>query len=302
MNNRQFLKTLTVSVLVHIALLLATIVLPKFYHPIKHEIIEVNYTGTSPTQMKVPEKVRQVVDQDEKPANDEIDEKAKFLSAHNQVVQKQTVATNHGEFKNRKQMSSLQGNGGRPLKLQDLTPKMDFGKMVERKQEQERELEKTLTENALKVAQQQKPAPFQNSRPGSPGADISQTSDHVENVDKGNETLLTTREFVYYSFYARIRRQLNQHWGGKVKEKLTKLLKEGRSIASTDDKVTKLLITLNRKGQLVKVQVLSNSGIRDLDDAAIEAFKEAAPFPNPPPGIVGADGTIQIRWDFVLEA
>ena len=50
------------------------------------------------------------------------------------------------------------------------------------------------------------------------------------------------------------------------------------------------------------VQVLNDSGIRDLDDAAVEAFKEAAPFPNPPEGIVESDGTIKIRWDFILEA
>jgi protein TonB len=40
----------------------------------------------------------------------------------------------------------------------------------------------------------------------------------------------------------------------------------------------------------------------DLDSAAVEAFRQAAPFPNPPKGMVEADGTIKIRWDFVLEA
>jgi protein TonB len=50
------------------------------------------------------------------------------------------------------------------------------------------------------------------------------------------------------------------------------------------------------------VQVVSDSGVRDLDQAAVEAFQEAAPFPNPPSGIVDSDGTIKIRWDFILEA
>jgi len=53
---------------------------------------------------------------------------------------------------------------------------------------------------------------------------------------------------------------------------------------------------------LIKVQVIGRSGIQDLDDAAVEAFKAAAPFPNPPKGIVDEDGTIRIRWDFILEA
>ena len=42
--------------------------------------------------------------------------------------------------------------------------------------------------------------------------------------------------------------------------------------------------------------------VKKVITAAIEAFKEAAPFPNPPAGIVESDGTIKIRWDFVLEA
>jgi protein TonB len=76
----------------------------------------------------------------------------------------------------------------------------------------------------------------------------------------------------------------------------------GRHLASDEEKITRLIITLDINGKLIKVQVLGPSGITDLDDAAIEAFQAAAPFPNPPKGIVEADGTIKIRWDFVLEA
>lgn len=80
------------------------------------------------------------------------------------------------------------------------------------------------------------------------------------------------------------------------------MFRKGRSIASDQDRITKLLIYLNPNGVLVKVQVLSDSGVRDLDEAAIEAFKSAAPFPNPPRGIVDTDGTVKIRWDFILES
>jgi protein TonB len=61
------------------------------------------------------------------------------------------------------------------------------------------------------------------------------------------------------------------------------------------------MIVLNSTGNLVKIQVLADSGILDLDDAAIEAFQKAAPFPNPPNGIVEGDGMVRIRWDFILE-
>lgn len=81
------------------------------------------------------------------------------------------------------------------------------------------------------------------------------------------------------------------------------MFKEGRNPASTgQDRVTKLMIVLNDKGTLVRVQVLMDSGVQDLDDAAIDAFRAAAPFPNPPKGIIEGDGTVKIRWDFVLES
>ncbi|MES3036928.1 MAG: energy transducer TonB, partial [Bdellovibrionota bacterium] len=105
-----------------------------------------------------------------------------------------------------------------------------------------------------------------------------------------------------FTYYERIRKQLSQHWEPKVKEKMRTIFRQGRTIASEEDHITKLLIILNDKGNLVNVQMLGESGVQDLDDAAIEAFKSAAPFPNPPRGIIESDGTVKIRWDFVLES
>lgn len=312
MNKWRFRHSLIASLMVHTMLLLATAVLPHLWKAPKYEVVEISYNQPPPPPEIVREKKKeqpaprqQVVDQDENRVNDETPENAKFLSAHNQVVKKQTVAQNLGDFRNRRDKGSQGDGGGAPkIALENLKPKMDFSAMMDKKRTEEREIEKTLDENAIKVANQknQQKKEIAANKPGAAGAESSQTTDYLKDLDKGMETMLSTREFVYYSFYSRIRRQLNQHWGGKVREKVTKIIKEGRSIASTDDKVTRLMITLNRQGQLVKVQVLSDSGIRDLDEAAIEAFQEAAPFPNPPAGIVEADGTIKIRWDFILEA
>jgi len=304
--------SLMASLLVHAMFMLSSYVLPNLLEPMKHDLVEVTYQETPPINdpkdmTKLPDDPLQVVEQNEKALNDEKSEEAKYLSAHNQVVKKQTVAAQLGDFRNRQAKDNFKGNGGKPkLNLQDLKPQLDLSKMMEKKRQQEMDLEKSLDENALKVAAEkskpQKQMPPPSEMPGTAGSEASQTSDYLKDLDKGMETLLSTREFVYYTFYARIRRQLNQHWGGKVREKLAKIVKEGRSIASSDDKVTKLLITLDRGGKLMKVQVVSDSGVRDLDQAAVEAFQEAAPFPNPPTGIIEPDGTIKIRWDFILEA
>src|SRR5262249_31648839 len=130
----------------------------------------------------------------------------------------------------------------------------------------------------------------------------SQSDDYLKDVQTGMQTLLSTREFVYYTYYARIKESLRQHWEPTVREKVKIIYRQGRTIASAKDRVTQVLVTLNSQGELIRVEVLSQSGVEALDAAAVEAFKEAAPFPNPPKGMVEPDGTIKIRWDFVLEA
>lgn len=301
-----FQKSLVASIFIHAFWMLLVVFTPKDFFKIKaKEIVQIEFVEPEKKSVPkiIPPKVEkhQVVEQDEKAANDEVPEDAKFLSAKNQVIKKQTVAVERGEFKNSKSKDKNPGKENevfKPLTISDLKPKFDIAKTIQQKITDEQLREKTAEENAVPqkpLTQQQKPA-------NSGGSDVSRSIDYIKDLDPGLETMLSTKEFVYYTYYARIRRQLNQHWGPKVKDSIAKIYKQGRSIASSDDKVTKLLVTLDKEGRLVKVQVIGDSGIRDLDEAAVEAFRAAAPFPNPPNGIIDPDGMIMIRWDFILEA
>lgn len=244
----------------------------------------------------------QIVEQNPQ-TNDEVaPPDARFLSAKNQKVEKQSVAKERGEFQNLQKATSTSGPKGDGKKKA-------VAKSLEARQQIERDLFKGF--NASEALDRQRLAEQEaglgqgqgrGDENNGTGKDASKTNDYIKDVNVGLETLLNTREFKYYSYYNRIRKQLSQHWEGRVREKLSKLFKEGRSPAATNkDRVTKLMIVLNDAGTLVRVQVLSDSGVRDLDEAAIEAFRAAAPFPNPPEGIVESDGTVKIRWDFVLE-
>lgn len=263
----------------------------------------------------------QIVEQADQSINDETPEDTKYLSQHNQKVEKETRSINTGKFKNsdnspegpektmnqkfatanpannpnpkeaiqetnnqevEKNEPSLNSNGDLSVgRLQDFAPKF-------------RDL-------AGRLAAKEKQQEDQKTQVGGQGP--SATDDHLENVQQASQTLLSTREFVYYAYYNRIKEKLRQYWEPKIKEKVERIFRQGRTIASSDDRKTSIIIILDRSGTLVKVQVIGESGIRDLDDAAVEAFRAAAPFPNPPKGIVDpAEGTIKIRWDFVLEA
>jgi TonB family protein len=231
--------------------------------------------------------LQQIVEQNEKPINDEIPEDAKFLSAKNQRVVKETRAQKTGDFRNsagkgmdtkpaeemaQKPATQSKVTRGTLPMLSDLRPKFD----------------PTTSQEVKK-----------NTGSGGP---VSQTNDFIKDTNPSLETLLSTREFVYYTYYQRIRAQIRQFWEPSIREKVKRIFATGRTIASEHDHITRVIIILDKNGNLMRVQVIGESGLKDLDDAAVEAFRAAEPFPNPPKGIVDKDGTIKINWDFVLEA
>lgn len=129
----------------------------------------------------------------------------------------------------------------------------------------------------------------------------SRPADFVPGVKEGDRTVLNTKEFVFYGYFQRIRERLDRAWVPLLRERIYKIYRSGRQLASDMDHTTRILVVLNNQGEIVKVTVLGESGSEDLDDAAVKAFNKAGPFPNPPSGIIGADGLVQIPWDFILK-
>lgn len=130
---------------------------------------------------------------------------------------------------------------------------------------------------------------------------LSSTNDYVEHVALGDFTQLNTVEYKYYGFFHRIRGKLEQFWGKSLKEKTDAIYKSGRRLASSDQFTTGLVITMNEAGEIIKVQVKNPSGVQELDDAAVESFNQAGPFPNPPKGLL-VNGQAVIEWGFVVRS
>lgn len=129
---------------------------------------------------------------------------------------------------------------------------------------------------------------------------LSQNNDYVEDVPLGDVTNLNTVEFKFYGFYHRIKLKLEQHWGDSLRKKAISLYKQGRRIPASESRITSLTIKMDNMGNIVDITINSTSGVRELDDAAIESFKKAGPFPNPPKGMI-RDGHAQIEWGFVVK-
>lgn len=140
---------------------------------------------------------------------------------------------------------------------------------------------------------------LENGDPLSEG--FSASNDYVEEVQLGDFTHLNTVEYKFYGFYHRIRQKLEQFWGNSIQEKSQALFRSGRRMPASQDLVTNLQVTLNEKGEIIGVKILGASGVKELDDAAIESFNQAGPFPNPPKELL-VNGKATINWGFVVKS
>lgn len=294
MRKRSFQLFLITSFLLHL-LASVSFLLLSVKMPIKNadSNIQVELVEPAPQPKQAKKELTkplQIVENSSSYLSEKAPDKTDFLSDKNHSTSKQTVAASKGSFKNLKQQeqkaakkSVAQKSSSRSNAQQVLAKDLFGGFNAKKAMDEQAQNDQTA----------------ESAQTGDPKE--SQSNDYLKDIDKGLETVLNTKEFKYFTYYNRIRKQLTQFWEPKVREKVVKIFKQGRKIASAEDRITKLLIVLNNNGNLVKIQVMSDSGVRDLDEAAIEAFKAAAPFPNPPNGIVESDGTVRIRWDFVLE-
>lgn len=125
--------------------------------------------------------------------------------------------------------------------------------------------------------------------------------DYIEGMKESDRTALNTREYLFYGYFQRVRERLDRAWVPILRKKLISYYRNGRQLANSSSHTTKLLVILNDRGEIIKVQLVGESGTRDLDEAAVSAFNKAGPFPNPPKGMMNQKREIRIPWDFILK-
>ena len=222
---------------------------------------------------------KQIV-QSEDPKTNERPDDTKFLSDKNRKFDRETKARKVDPFQ-----ASGKGKRGEEKPGKEQVKLSDLGAFKK-------------GHNPLQAAAKQQ------VRPGTKSGDnqkrgISSTNDFVEEVPLGDLTALNTVEYKYYGFYHRIRQKLEQFWGRSIQEKAESLLNNKRSVSQDDNLITSLVVTLNEVGQIINIIIKGTSGVQELDDAAVESFNQAGPFPNPPKGLI-RDGEVVIEWGFVI--
>ncbi|MCY4643067.1 MAG: TonB family protein [Bacteriovoracales bacterium] len=130
---------------------------------------------------------------------------------------------------------------------------------------------------------------------------VASSSDFIEDIPLGDMTRLNTVEFKYFGFYERIRKRLEQFWGFSLRRKVMALEGSSKEIESNGRYITSLIVTIDQRGKITKVHLEHGSGVQELDDAAIDSFNKAGPFPNPPRGML-KKGKAKIKWSFIVQS
>ena len=118
--------------------------------------------------------------------------------------------------------------------------------------------------------------------------------DHLEDVENGDETSLSAKRWVYATFFNRLKRQVAQNWDPAT---VWRRSDPTGTVHGFKTRVTEVRVSLSPKGDLAKIVVTSPSGVSELDDEAVRSFHAAAPFPNPPDGLV-KEGLITFAFSF----
>ena len=127
----------------------------------------------------------------------------------------------------------------------------------------------------------------------------SGTQDHLADVDEGNETALNAKRWLYATFFNRVKERVRDHW--KPAEEYQRRDPTGK-IYGGEDRYTLLQVNLKADGSLAKVSVVHTCGLDFLDDTAVDAFKEAQPFINPPKRLVeDGHGIVNFAFGFFFE-
>ena len=296
-SEKVFIAFLLLSLFVHLGVSYKNI---SFAPTVKESPSKIRVTLTPADTQKA----QQIVNSES--SNNELrDKDAKFLSQRTQSFDEQKVAKKVDSFNEAGKGTS---NIDQKSKQNTSTDAMKDNSQSQGERTQKKislsdlAIKKTTQVGAKSSHEKSSPAAAKGQKNGDPSkSGLASNNDYIEEMPLGDFTQLNTIEYKYFGFYHRIRQQLEQYWGDSLRQRAELLFRAGRSIASNKSHVTSLSITIDSQGQIRRIKVNSPSGVKELDEAAVESFNKAGPFPNPPRELV-KDGEATIQWGFVVKS
>ena len=285
---KRLLEALFASFFFHFLLLLGVVLLAPHFEIKPPQTIEVDLTSPPPEILKKTQKEKQIVRQTLAPDHLKVPEDetlARFLSEQKQRVKQETQAAENGMTENRSNRSTL--------------AKKIFQEQPSRQKQQ---------------APREKP-PEQTDKDGYRNVDVAKELQEMNRLNDGHSTVgealptdvkvgsftaLNTDRYLFYTFYARIEELVRYRWESRVQQAIDGFDRITAVNASGRNWNTQVEFLLDRRGFLQKAIIMKESGIQSFDSAAVNAFKEARVFPNPPQEMIKDDGYIHLEFTFTV--
>jgi len=123
-------------------------------------------------------------------------------------------------------------------------------------------------------------------------------ADHLADLEESDATRVNAAQWKHAGFLNRVKQDVYPHWrvGDVLRERDPSGLVYGWK-----DRYTLVRVTLAPDGAVRDVFVAAPSGVDFLDRAAVQAFRDAAKFPNPPRALQDDSGAIQFAFGFSIE-
>jgi TonB family protein len=116
---------------------------------------------------------------------------------------------------------------------------------------------------------------------------------------QSDETVAAAKRWVYASFFNRVKRKVAENWHPAA---VWRRVDPDGTVYGTATRHTEVRVSLSPGGELVDIDVTVPSGVKELDDEAVRAFRAAAPFASPPERLVQKDGRITFEFSLDFEA
>ena len=99
-------------------------------------------------------------------------------------------------------------------------------------------------------------------------------------------------------FFEQVKRDVFRQWDPDT---VWRRIDPTSTVYGAHDRVTRLRVSLQPDGTLHTLEVAVSSGVFDLDDEALRAFRKAAPFVAPPRTLVSSDHVISFDFSLVYQ-
>ncbi|RME26785.1 MAG: energy transducer TonB [Deltaproteobacteria bacterium] len=130
----------------------------------------------------------------------------------------------------------------------------------------------------------QKPVPASHREQALAGAPQNDLLDE----EIGDRVALNSIEIKYADYINRIRRLVNFYWTQNL-DNLPRSVRLAKPHYNTT-----VDVVLDGNGALESIVVTHDSGSEPIDNAVVDAFRIAGPFPNPPPQLIAPDGRVYL--------